>query len=280
MTITLNINGKPITLEHYFGWSEPGRIPQIDFKEKSDNTPLPIQLLEISGFLTSTAKNGRVFTSEALEDATGYSPSAWRQVRPLMYKLGFLTTQISQNRKIDSDDPISAKGKTYNLITEKRLANQENYESLREIQQMLWSRILMHYQTENPSGLYPVRAVLRTLSRNEYLNKLEWDLMTTFITDNDNEQQELIVDIFIKEYREKPESFLHIKRVPSSKKGPKGDRQSNQINRNTYWRNLIEGKLVKLEDKYINGKKVQVITLNRKSNELIEEILSNDFYQK
>jgi hypothetical protein len=283
MPLTLNIKGKEIELYEYYGWSEPGRIPEIDWKNKKnkEDPPFTRQLLEISEFIESVEKSGGNFTSKGLQNATSYSPSAWRQIRPIMYKLGLLTTKISENKKIKTKEPISKKGKVYNKVTKSRLENDSNYKELIDVQRNLWGIIIMSYQMNKPEGLYPIRAIIKTLNRNQYLAKTnEWDIMTTFITKNDDVDQELIVDSFIKEYRTNPVTFVDIEKVKGIKKGPKKGRLANTVNYNTYKKNLFESGLITFSDETINGKKTEVIKLNTKNKLMIDLILSEDFYNE
>ncbi|RUL53954.1 hypothetical protein [Lysinibacillus antri] len=276
MSIQLKVGGKDIILEYYFGWSEPGRSPELNFEDESD---LPIQILKICEFLQDIARTHKTFSASLLQEHTGYSPSAWRQVRPIMMKMGILNCRISENKKISSDNPVSEIGNTFNLLTKKRRANKENYHQLKEVHQMVWADMLMFYQTDNPEGLYPVRAILRAVERNGYLDRTEWDIMTTFIERNDDSFQEQIVDTFINHYRQEPELFTGIQRIPGVKKGPKSARQSVQNNRNTYWNNLRQAGLIKIEKKEIDGELSDVIVIDYRFEDIVNAILSNDFFE-
>lgn len=276
LTILMNIDEEEVALEHYCGWSEPGRTPELNF---SNDSHLPVQILKMCECLQGIARKRITFSERLLEKMTGYTPSAWRQVRPIMMKMGILNCRISENQVINSSDPVSKVGKTFNLLTKKRMMNKENFHELRILQQMIWADLLMHYKSESPSGLYPVRAILKTIKRNQYLDKTEWDIMTTFIEKNDNLSQECIVDSYIQKYREEPELFVEIKRMPGKKKGPKGKRQSIPNCRNTYWKNLHGAGLVKIEKHRINGKLDEVITIDYQFEKIVEAILSNDFFE-
>jgi hypothetical protein len=281
VSIIIEINGEEISLTEYYGWSEPGRTPEIDWINRKDKNkpPLTLQLLEISEYLVFLAKTGRSFTSRGLEKETGYTANAWRQIRPIMNKIGFLTTKISENKKIDTLEPISKKGIAYNKATKRRLEDESNYKELLEIQRQLWSMILMSYRADKPEGLFPVRAIIKTLTRNKYLDRVEWDIMTTFITENDNNNQELIVDTFINRYRNSSEEFIDITKVPATKKGPKTGRLAHELNRNTYTKNLLECGLIVKSNEVINGEKTEVIKLNY-NNDMVNLIVSDDFYNK
>ena len=140
--------------------------------------------------------------------------------------------------------------------------------------------MLIFDQTDNPEGLYPIRAILKTIERNNYLDKTEWDIMTTFIERNDDSFQEKVVDSFINFYRQNPELFAEISRIPSVKKGPKGARQSVQNNRNTYWNNLRQAGLIKIEKKNICGEFSEVIVIDYQFEKIVNAILSNDFFEE
>ena len=282
MTVSLIVNGKKVDLIEYYGWSEPGRTPEIDWlnRRNKKKPPLTTQLLEISEYLDYITKNRKIFKGRELEELLGYSESAWRQIRPLMDKLGLLTTKIRENKKIDTDQPISKKGLAYNKATKRRLEDDSNYKELMEFQRQLWGMIVMSYQAEKPEGLYPIRAIIRTLNRNQYLDKIEWDIMTTFITNNDDSFQESTVDAFINEYRRNPQLFASIKKVVATKKGPKTGRLAHELNRNTYSKNLGESGLIIITNEFINGKSTSVIKLNNKNKKLIDLIISDDFYKE
>jgi hypothetical protein len=276
MSIQIKFDEEEVSLDYYYGWSEPGRSPELNFEDDSD---LPIQILKISKFLQEIARNKVVFSAALLQESTGYSPSAWRQIRPIMLKMGILNSSISENKVINSDNPISVIGNTFNLLTKKRLANKENFHQLKEVHQMVWADMLMFYQTDNPRGLYPVRAILKTVERNGYLDKTEWDIMTTFIEENDDNFQEHIVDEFISKYRQQPEIFGEIQRTPGVKKGPKGNRHSVQNCRNTYWNNLRQARLINIQKKDVNGKKTDIITINYQFDDIVKAIMSDDFFE-
>lgn len=276
MSITLYINGNDVCLEEYYGWSDPGRTPSINFKErkKGGKPPLILQIFEISNFLDKVAKEKKDLTVKEINNGIRYTYEAFRQIKPIMDKIGFLNEEIKINQQIPTEEPISIKGKAFNELTKLRLEDEANYINLSEIQQKLWAKIFSSYKTDNPNGLYPVKAILETIKRNSYLVKTEWDIMTSFVTENDNKSQGEIVDRFIQEYRNNPDGFADIQRVAANKKGPKGDRASIENNYNTYTKNLVEAGLLVKHSERRNGKKTDRFRINKNAQSIIEMIVN------
>ncbi|MCK1997036.1 hypothetical protein MPH47_07330 [Psychrobacillus psychrodurans] len=273
MSITLTINSQEYTLEYYAGWSEPGRTPELSLQRQSD---LPLQLIRLETALKYFIANDKTFHQEELRDLANISPSAWRQIRPLLFKLGMLNGHISQSKPIEVDEPFSIKGRAFNAITRKRLLNEYNFHALKSIHEMLWCDLFMYYTTDNPAGLFPVRAILRALCRNDYLSHTDWNILTTFIEENDSLEQEAIADAFITEYRQNPLLFENIQRIPDNLEST---RRSVQNCRNTYWSNLQQAGIIEKKRLDINGQEQEVILIGNKYPDLVKTILSEDFFE-
>lgn len=240
------------------GWGNPGRVVQDILHD---------QMFGIMSFLMDKERiNGCVWNPE-LQSIIGETigvekASTIRHIIGFMKSIGVLYENSLVGGKVPNpENCVSPSGKVlYTLIKMRYKAEEiEDKEVLGKIENLFrtfYSKAFIYWFVRD-TKIHVARSVLKALKRYDYLEKIEWFILNTYISETDNKLQEEQVEKYISEYRN-GNLTLTLDNIKSN------------VNSFNYWTQILDysGLIIK------NGNKIY---MGKKFPELIDAILAEDF---
>jgi hypothetical protein len=242
------------------GWRSPGRTVH----EK-----LHFQMHGIIDYLSSSEKIGTDRWNPDLQSKIGATievgePSTLRHIIGFMKSIGVIYDDALPSGKIPKIDYCVTKtgDLLYTLTKMEKIAkDSEDKEVIERIENMyrfFYANVFIYWYVRD-SKVHVARTVLKAINKYGYLDKVEWFILNTFISNTDNEQEENEVEKYITAYRS-GEMKLSSENIKS------------KVNSYNYWTQLLAyAGLIKKDG--------STIYLGKNSPEFIESILADDFMQ-
>jgi hypothetical protein len=242
------------------GWGNPGRVVQDILHD---------QMFGIMKILMDKERiNGRVWNPE-LQSIIGETidvdkASTVRHIIGFMKSIGVLYEDALPGGKVPNPDHcISPSGKVlYSLISMKHKAEGvENKEVMQKVQNMFrwfYANAFIYWYVRD-TKIHVARTVLKAIRKHDYLEKIEWFILNTIVSETDNKTQEDQADKYIRDYRDG--------NLTLTKENIKGN-----VNSYNYWTQILDysGLIIKKGNKIYMGKQFP---------ELTEAILADDFLE-
>ena len=243
------------------GWKYEGRKISDKLHE---------QILAIVEILNDPEKVGKKNWPELqkyISAELGIATGQVRTIKRMMEEFDIVKRgALNANDVPDPEYIYTKNGKTLlDLIATEKLMRKnpsmDNLQLLREIRgiyQLYYQKVLLAYSyNENGEILHPLKMTLKMLNRYRYLNYWEWYLLNTIIRSDDDEDQELEFDRFIKDFRSGKIRFKET------------DIIENQLSHSYVLGNFEYAGLVCIE----GSKPKMKITINQNAEETVKEIL-------
>jgi hypothetical protein len=242
------------------GWRTPGR---------TISDKLHSQMFGIMDFLKDSQSINNNVWGPPLQLIIGETidvqeESTLRHIIGFMKSIGILYSDALESGKIpNSKYCVTPRGEVlYSLISMERLAkDKENNEVLKSISNMyqdFYANAFIYWYVRD-TKVHVARTILKAIRSHGYLDKIEWFIINTIITETDNEIEEQNVDKYINAYR-------------SNELALTMDNIKSRINSYNYWTQLLSyaGLIIKTGNKIYMGKGF---------SELTEALLAEDFLQ-
>lgn len=240
------------------GWRSPGR---------GVHETLHKQMYGIILFLKDQDKINNELWGPPLQRKIGSTigvneASTVRHIIGFMKSVGIIGEEALESRKVpDADKSISESGNLLFSLIKLELVAMEN--DNKELQQKVL-RMLKHFYANafiywyaRDSKVHVARTVLSTIKKFGYIDKIEWFILNSFVTETDDKQQEELVENYINGYRA-GDLKLSMQNVKKN------------INSYNYWTQILSyaGLIRKIDNK---------IYLGQEFPELVEAMLEKDF---
>lgn len=184
------------------GWGNPGRAI-------TDKTHL--QIYGLISYMQDVDRIENEIWSKSLKEKIKINinvntQSTLRHLIGLMKSIGIIYEDSFTTGEVPNVNHIvTPKGQLlYSLLKSDIYAKeQENVAVIKEIQNMykeFYTNAFIYWYVRG-TDIHVARTVMKTLKKFESLNKMEWFIMNTFITQTDNKEQEEIVEEYINKYR-------------------------------------------------------------------------------
>lgn len=187
-----------------------------------------------------------------------------RHIIGFMKSIGIIYENSLQGGKVPNPDYcVSPSGEMlYSLIKMEKIAieNEENsvVEKIQNMYKQFYANAFLYWFVRD-TKIHVARTILKAIKKYGSLDKIEWFILNTFITETDNKEQEEIVDKLIKDYRSGDITLT-------------AENIKKRVNSYNYWAQLLSyAGLIK--------KTGQKVTIGNKYPQLVEDILADDFYE-
>ena len=191
-----------------------------------------------------------------------HEASTVRHIIGFMKSIGVIYEDALEGGKVPNPNHgVTPSGEVlYSIIKMDQIASESEDKAL--IQQItnlyrrFYANVFIYWYVRD-SKVHVARTVLKAIKKFDYLDKIEWFILNTYISETDNKQQEQMVEKYINEYRA-GDLTLTTENI------------NKRINSYGYWTQLLSysGLIKKTGNK---------LSIGNQFSDLIEAILADDF---